>query len=204
VAFNWSTGSTAAAIGIAATGIYWVEVANALCKSADSVLVHTVQSPVWLGNDTVVCTPMLLLETQSGYTYSWQDGSTASTLTVTSSGVYAVTVTTPEGCLFADQIYVNEHCEDLIFPTAFSPNGDGINDGFGPVLYNQATAYELHVYNRWGQRVFSSDRVDAEWDGMFKGKDCELGVYVWYTRYKVVQNSMEVTRQQHGNVTLMR
>jgi len=61
-------------------------------------------------------------------------------------------------------------------PTAFSPNGDGLNDTFG-VLAKGLEYFELTVYNRWGEVVFYSDQIGARWDGNYKGKAAPVGAY---------------------------
>ena len=54
-------------------------------------------------------------------------------------------------------------------PTAFTPNGDGRNDVFRPVVYGIAVEYNFIVYNRWGQKVFISNTPGEGWDGTISG-----------------------------------
>lgn len=65
---------------------------------------------------------------------------------------------------------------ELLFPTAFSPNGDGVNDEFLPFQWG-LEGYLLRIYNRWGQVVFESTDPDIGWDGRFNGTEQEVGVY---------------------------
>jgi gliding motility-associated-like protein len=65
---------------------------------------------------------------------------------------------------------------ELLFPTAFSPNGDGVNDEFLPFQWG-LEGYLLRIYNRWGQVVFESNDPEIGWDGRFKGEEQEVGVY---------------------------
>jgi gliding motility-associated-like protein len=66
----------------------------------------------------------------------------------------------------------------LDFPTAFSPNGDGLNDTF-KVMARFVNAYELQVYNTWGELVYISRSTDDVWDGSFRDKPLPAGGYVY-------------------------
>ncbi|MCH8231247.1 MAG: gliding motility-associated C-terminal domain-containing protein [Bacteroidetes bacterium] len=57
----------------------------------------------------------------------------------------------------------------LIFPGAFTPNGDGLNDFYKPE-YLFIKSYSLEIYNRWGELLFSTHDIDRGWDGTFKGE----------------------------------
>ncbi len=92
----------------------------------------------------------------------------------------------------------------LYVPTAFSPDGDGINDLFqiqanGIDLDN----YNLRIYNRWGELIFESNDIENSWNGTAKGKNTlvELGTYVWLIVYKDINN---VEYQKSGTVTVIR
>lgn len=62
------------------------------------------------------------------------------------------------------------------FPTAFTPNGDGLNDSFGPVGEG-IEEFRLVVYSKWGEILYESQRVTDKWDGNYKGKKVPFGVY---------------------------
>ena len=87
-------------------------------------------------------------------------------------------------------------------PTAFSPNGDQINDLFGPVYACTYESYHFQIFNRWGQLIFDSADPAQRWDGRFKGAAVMEGVYVWRLSYRSVfeQNSVELK----GSVTVVR
>jgi len=88
----------------------------------------------------------------------------------------------------------------LLLPTAFSPNGDGYNDAFG-VIHAGLKAYEITIYNRWGQPVFWSADPNQRWDGFFKGKRQEMEVYVYRLRYKFYDDPD--FKEKGGNITLI-
>lgn len=65
----------------------------------------------------------------------------------------------------------------LIFPNAFSPNGDGINDLFKAKEYQSIVEFHAYIFNRWGQKLYDwTDPADG-WDGTYNGQDVKEGVY---------------------------
>jgi gliding motility-associated-like protein len=64
----------------------------------------------------------------------------------------------------------------IYVPTAFSPNGDGLNDTFGAVGEG-IEEYKLTVYNRWGEVVFATNRINQKWDGAYQGSPVSFGAY---------------------------
>ena len=64
----------------------------------------------------------------------------------------------------------------IYLPTAFTPNGDGLNDSFGAVGEG-IEKYKLVIYNRWGEPIFSSHAVNQKWDGQHNGRPVPFGAY---------------------------
>lgn len=93
----------------------------------------------------------------------------------------------------------------LLFPTAFSPNGDGINDYFQ--LVGNALKYidniTVQVFNRWGQQVFKSSDINFKWDGKFQNEPLPIGVYSYIIKYKLKDSNQEESIIK-GNMTLLR
>ncbi|WP_207431168.1 T9SS type B sorting domain-containing protein [Sabulibacter ruber] len=87
------------------------------------------------------------------------------------------------------------------FPTAFTPNQDGLNDLFRPVGAPFASKFTLQVLNRWGQIIFESKDPQAGWDGMHNGKPAPPETYL-YRMEAVDVNGKRIT--QKGTVTLIR
>lgn len=87
-------------------------------------------------------------------------------------------------------------------PNAFSPNGDGRNEGFKPsVIYHDIVNYEFYVMNRYGQIIYQTTNVKAYWDGTLNGQEAPVGVYVYEVRY---QSSTGEQFEKKGTVTLVR
>ena len=116
---------------------------------------------------------------------------------------YIVLVTDSYGCVAADSVTITaKYNNEIIIPNAFSPNNDQQNDAFGIYGHNIAQ-YELQIYNRWGNKVYQYIGTDTNqyWDGTQKGKDCEVGVYVYYATI-VFTNTQQMFKK--GNITLIR
>ncbi len=92
-------------------------------------------------------------------------------------------------------------CPSILFPNAFSPNGDGINDSFGGLPNVPLQEYVLRVFDRWGQLVFESLDPNHKWDGSKQGEVLPLGVYVYFARATAVGGELLDSK---GNVSLLR
>jgi gliding motility-associated-like protein len=94
-----------------------------------------------------------------------------------------------------------ENNTNILIPSAFSPNNDGVNDVFR-LLGNNVAMLEWGIFNRWGTMVYQAQTNNNEgWDGTHKGIDQELGVYVYYVIITYTDNT---TERRKGNVTLIR
>ena len=120
------------------------------------------------------------------------------------SGMYIDTLISSEGCdsLVTTELLVNVCLLVYNIPNAFTPNGDGINDVFR-VTGKDLTSYELYVYNRWGEEVYSGDSTAGAtgWDGTYNGELLDLGVYVYYAKV-ILSDGSEIMPK--GNITLLR
>jgi len=105
---------------------------------------------------------------------------------VNKPGLYTVTVTDINGCRATDTIVVIlRNCINrLVFPNAFTPNGDGRNDLFRPVVSGNLTSYILTIYNRWGQRIFSTSNPSSGWNGRLRNGKIQSDGYVWVCTYQ--------------------
>lgn len=73
----------------------------------------------------------------------------------------------------------------VLFPSAFTPNGDGLNDFFGPGTTCDFDAYQLQIFNRWGEQVFSTDDWEVNFDGFYRGRRLPEGTYVYKVEFTV-------------------
>lgn len=94
---------------------------------------------------------------------------------------YILKVSSAAGCSATDTINITVYQvkPDLFVPNAFTPNGDGKNDLFRPILIGMRSLNFFRVYNRLGQLVFSTTTQKDGWDGTFRGQPQDAGVFVW-------------------------
>lgn len=97
----------------------------------------------------------------------------------------------------------------IYFPNAFTPNGDNLNEVFKPTIsfvhgpgYNDKLKYRFEIYNRWGQRMYSTNDPLSGWDGKINGILAEPGVYI-YTMEAVSFLDLQ-TIIRNGNFHLLR
>ncbi len=81
----------------------------------------------------------------------------------------------------------------LWVPTAFSPNGDGINDTFA-VVGGNFRAFTMLIYNKWGERIFLTDDYRQGWDGRWKGKVVPEGVYLVLIKHQGASGGAQLHR----------
>lgn len=86
-------------------------------------------------------------------------------------------------------------------PTAFTPNGDGLNDEVQPYLVGMKGLKSFSVFNRWGNLVFYTTTYGKTWNGKFQGVDQDPGVYVWILEFYDFNNK-KITEK--GTLTLIR
>lgn len=87
-------------------------------------------------------------------------------------------------------------------PNAFTPNGDGLNDGFGPVAWNiEVEDYEMSIFDRWGKQVFFSRNPAETWNGKVnnQGERVPVGAYAYRILLKAVHRPLQ---QFRGTVTV--
>lgn len=127
--------------------------------------------------------------------------------TFSDTGLYKVrqVVENNYGCSDTSYQFVNvDHETTFYIPTAFTPNGDGINELFGPVGDGiQFTDFNMQIYNRWGNLVYETNQLDAPWNGTMNntGEALENGNYVYYIKYSE-HNSLD--QFVHGKINLVR
>ena len=120
---------------------------------------------------------------------------------------------TPSPNIHADSVSINygmsddviahfiEKTSDVIFPTAFTPNGDGRNDILLPLGARYIKSLSVEIWNRWGQLVYSSTDPTSGWDGYYHGTEAQTGVYAYFIKYVTLKGDEKTSK---GNVTLIR
>jgi len=149
-----------------------------------------------------------IFEAHGDINYQWSNGETDSMIIARNNGEYTLSV--------SDKCSVQEYTWDVqleeiikeqpvYFPNIFSPNQDGINECFVPVVRPETTIlnYRLIIYDRWGNKYFETTDMDECWDGLYNGKNVRTGVFVYlldidYTYCVEVENLVK-----YGDVTVV-
>ena len=209
--YQWQDGSTGATYTVYYDGgDYWVTVHSRCGKASDTINVSYLNNiNLYLGNDTILCKndaiSLTLDVTNTHASYIWHDGTTSPVYIVEQSGTYSVTVS--NACIsVTDKIEIEVKDCHLKFniPNIFTPNGDKINDTFGPEFMpvTNLKNCEMFIYDRWGRLVFSSTDYQTHWNGNNKnGRPYADGVY-YYQLY--VTDIFGQEYAHHGSVMLKR
>jgi gliding motility-associated-like protein len=142
------------------------------------------------GNDTIIVKgERIRFNATGGTEYQWSPGDGLSFpgsanpegyYPDTGRFAYNVHIKSPAGCEGDDSIkvWVVEQ-SSLFVPSAFSPNGDGLNDFLKPLGVGYSNVRYFRVFNRFGEMVFDGKNFAQGWDGTYKGQRADLGTYFW-------------------------
>lgn len=194
-----------------ASTIYTVHISNsAYCGHDATVSVIVNPLPiVSAGRDTTynLDEPMFLFAKGTG-TLTWTSGEgifcsvcPETKITATHSGCYVIETINEFGCKAKDDVCIEITTNSGVFiPNAFSPNGDGLNEVF--LVYGYSISdVTMDIFDRWGERLFSSTDQKLGWDGTYKGKPCTNDSYVYKVSYKGLDGKKQY---KTGHVTINR
>lgn len=212
--YVWNTGTSAASTLVNPTVLtsYIISVYNGACMSTDSIHVNVLQLPFAnAGTDTTIKQgETVTLSANGNGTYLWRPSTGLSCITCSNPIAtpqvpteYILIVTNANGCTYSDTMYINveqNNCKDFFIPNVFSPNNDGQND-YECVMGACVKAAYIIIYDRWGTKIFeTTDHIQC-WDGKYKGKEMDSGVYLYNANITFISGE---TINQKGNLTLIR
>jgi gliding motility-associated-like protein len=152
-----------------------------------------------------------IISPSNDYTYTWSPTDSLSCKTCPNpkanplvNTTYTLTVSDKFGCFTSTSTYeviiLPETSLDV--PTAFTPNGDGINDIVFVKGWGIKKLLEFNIYNRWGELVFSTTDIDTGWDGYYKGVLQNVETYAWTAKVETYLSGKQITKK--GFVKLLR
>lgn len=177
------------------------------CTDSSSQLTNVYPGPrVDLGNDTTLCKYEVLELVVNAWQSRvvWNDGSTGPFLRIIKPGIYSVIATNICG-VKGDTIkvdYRDINCR-FFLPTAFTPNGDGLNDRFKPLIYDVGEM-KYQIFNRWGEKLYEGNESDEGWDGTYKGQMCQLDDYLVHATYSYTSSFHYIKITESGMFVLVR
>ncbi|MDX2172152.1 MAG: gliding motility-associated C-terminal domain-containing protein [Bacteroidota bacterium] len=191
--------------------VYTVHVSNKEYCGHDatvSVIVNPYPT-VFAGRDTTynLDEPMFLNATGTG-TMTWISGEGIfcsvcpnTKITATHSGCYIIETVNAYGCKAKDEVCIEVTLNSGVYiPNAFSPNDDGLNDIFYVYGYSISDV-TMDIFDRWGEKLFSSTDQKIGWNGSHKGTPCKNDVYVYKVSYKGLDGKKQY---KTGHVTINR
>lgn len=206
--YTWNTGASTSSINVSKSGTYTVTVTSPCFNGKDSITIKVPPKPkALLPQDMILCegTSVMLRNDQPDVTNTWSTGQQGCCIEVNKAGNYTIHVSNICNEEASDEINITySGCDNCILaPTAFSPNGDGLNDKYVVLSNCMLKSYALKIYNRWGQLVFQSYSPDDSWDGNVNDTPAELGVYFYHLKAVPILNEVETTEKK-GDITLIR
>lgn len=162
------------------------------CYSDTARVVFNISfATAWAGNDTVVLAnrPFTLNGNGNG-AFLWSPAFGLNDVTIPhptgsldSDTTYTLNVVTSEGCKASDKVRVTIfHGSKIFAPSAFTPNGDGLNEQFKAAFIGIKEIKVFNIYNRWGQLLFSTKDPNEGWNGRYRGQLQPAGNYVYVIR----------------------
>ena len=148
------------------------------------------------------------LNAGGGVTYSWAPITGLDSINIpdpvaspVQTTTYTVTISDGAGCTSFRQVTITILHDNAVFvPNTFSPNGDGRND-YLFVRGNNFHEIRLTIFDRWGEKIFETTNQLTGWDGTYKGKEVDPGVFTYVV---TVNYSDKGSVTQSGTVTLLR
>jgi gliding motility-associated-like protein len=145
-------------------------------------------------NDIDCITPSTQLIASGAQNYLWHPTSaldnpnSANPLAATDTTItFTVKGTNEFGCFAFDTVTVKVTQAGkplFVLPNAFTPNGDGKNECFGIRKWGSVQQLEFSVFNRWGERIFTTNNPSFCWDGTYRGIHQQTGVYAYVIKAK--------------------
>ncbi|MCB9223053.1 MAG: gliding motility-associated C-terminal domain-containing protein [Crocinitomicaceae bacterium] len=210
-AWNDTINTTSNAISLD-SGYHAVTVTDANgCTATDSILIQIFPTPIvtLTPNTTIEWGDFIQLNATGGVTYNWTpsdylecDDCPDPVAAPVHDTQYCVNIVNSDGCVLDTCVTITVVlvCHEVFVPSAFSPNDDGENDML--CVYSDCWDHlTFNVYNRWGEKVFSSESESVCWDGTWNGKPLNPAVFV-YTVDGYLLNGELIS--QKGNISLIR
>ena len=184
------------------------------CILKDSIFIQIFDNPIldslWLDKDIIFRGESAYLNVKTDDSFVWFNFTSTSNSVLVEpiqNECYTVEVFNAYTCSVLDSVCIvvlDVFCNEdgITIPNAFSPNEDGVNDTYFIVDKDGVvTDFKLEIFNRLGQKVFSTTDINIKWDGTYRGEELNPQVFDFYLELKCVDDK---TLFKKGNITLIR
>jgi gliding motility-associated-like protein len=181
------------------TTTYTVQITETTCNNSStlSTTITVLPLPFIQANksgDIDCTTDFVQLTATGGAKYSWSPAASLNNPNIANpvarpvvTTLYSVRGTDANGCVNFDTVTVDItsfNKGEYLMPSAFTPNGDGLNDCYGIKYWGVIDEIDFSIYNRWGERVFHTKKPGECWDGTYKGVKQDSNVFVYLIKAK--------------------
>ena len=198
-------------------GIYEVTIIDSLCSIDTTIVIETTEPPV---ADFEVSTfhgaihkPITVTDKSFGNVVAWNwdmgDETTktgkVATHSYSESGDYKIIleIIDDNGCTDTTSKIIHIHKLEVYIPNMFTPNGDGINDAWKPVMREYSRdGYKLSIFDRWGQVIFLTTDTEASWDGTVNGNPAAPNTV--YAYQLTVRDYLGLEYEFTGHISLIK
>ncbi|MFM2386795.1 MAG: hypothetical protein RL660_1552 [Bacteroidota bacterium] len=215
--YQWSTGDTSQFIQVTQGGTFQITVFDyALCTATDEITLEKWELPdvqLYPSSPNNCLNDWAVVNAIGAIKYDWYINDNLIGLGKPSNFPFKITSSpsfvTAVGydahqCKSEDSIsvFATDCCGNVFMANAFTPNGDNLNERFS--VRTDATKLEtfsFSIYNRWGNRVFTTEDLTQSWDGTINGIPCDQDTYYYIIRTKCFDGEEKLSK---GEVVLMR
>ena len=188
--------------------INYVYTAQNGCTDVEKQHITVYPSPTVSAGDDITMlegTQITIKATASpGVTYKWHpstgldhDDVLNPIASPTENTTYQLIVTSGTNCMAMDEVNINV-LKNIIIPNTFTPNGDGYNDQWEIKYLTTYPNNAVDIYNRYGEKLYSSIGYSMPWDGRYKGTNVPAGTYYY------IINPKNGRKVMSGSVTIIR
>lgn len=206
--YLWNDNSTGNSLTVTVPGKYYVTVTNDKgCIGTDTTMINKVLPlpSKFLPNDTIICKEdSITVKVKPGFNdYLWNTGLISPSIKIRQPGTFWIEATDINGCRGRDSIIIaDKECfKGIYVPTAFTPDNNGLNDTFKPLIRAPLKHYKFSIYNRWGQLIFESNDPFKGWNGERSNLKQDGNIFIWICNYQLENES---TKTIKGTVVLIR
>lgn len=188
--YLWQNGTNADSLVASTPGIYSLT-ATGFCGQVfgDTVIIARIRNDFLINRPPPIClydTAQIILYNQFK-NYEWIPSEKGMLnndvlyLFPDTTTKYLISAEAFTDCIVTDTItiMVQDCPQQIFFPNAFSPNNDGLNDTFKPLITGKVRQFKFTVFNRYGQIIFQTTDPAMGWDGSYKNEQQEPGMYIW-------------------------
>ena len=201
---EWSTGVIATSITVNSPGLYSANSSNACGSVSDEVMIDAVDIPEdSFESEVLLCEGEFTTLSAPSPSAQWSNGETGASITVNTAGQFTAIFSNAcgEGVY---QFTVNtEPCGYTFYaPNSFTPDYDGLNDTWHPVIDGEVDKIEVSIFNRWGEEIWRTEQTNIHWTGQVRDGNYFVpdGVYVY--RAEITWNT--IVSDHTGHIVMIR